>query len=116
MKKAHVDISVYGGLHLIRKRYASLVILFGADREDNELYILEVIHRWVVTMNDYFKDVCELDVIYNFEKCQFLLDEVLIGGELQELNKDTVVESVVVQDNSMEDNPQGRFLRLQLMN
>ncbi|KII71733.1 AP-1 complex subunit sigma-2 [Thelohanellus kitauei] len=101
---------VKGTFFLIR--YARLVFLFAADREDNELYVLELIHRWVEVMNEYFENVCEIDIVYNFEKVQFLLDELLIGGELQELNKTTVAESVITQDNVMEDNPQGRFLRL----
>jgi AP-1 complex subunit sigma 1/2 len=27
--------------------------------------------------------VCELDIIFNFEKAYFMLDELLLGGEIQ---------------------------------
>ncbi len=36
--------------------------------------------------------VCELDVIFNFEKAYFMLDELLIGGEMQETSKKNVLK------------------------
>ncbi|KII70090.1 AP-1 complex subunit sigma-3 [Thelohanellus kitauei] len=103
MKALDVNISLYHG---------DVVFLFAADLEDNELYIIELIHRWVVVMNDYFKQLCELDIMYNFEKCQFLLDELVIGGELQELDREIVVQNAQDLDRLMEDDPQGKYLRL----
>ena len=34
--------------------------------------------------------VCELDIIFNFEKAYFILDEFLMGGEIQETSKTDV--------------------------
>lgn len=36
--------------------------------EDNELLTLEVIHQFVEVLDKYFKNVCELDLIFNFHK------------------------------------------------
>jgi hypothetical protein len=42
--------------------------------------------------------VCELDIIFNFEKAYFILDELLIGGEVQETSKKAVLKAVAAQD------------------
>ena len=34
-------------------------------------------------MDKYFGSVCELDIIFNFEKAYFILDELILGGEMQ---------------------------------
>ena len=39
--------------------------------------------RYVELLDKYFGSVCELDIIFNFEKAYFVLDELLIGGEVQ---------------------------------
>ena len=33
-------------------------------------------------LDKYFGSVCELDIIFNFEKAYYMLDELLIGGEV----------------------------------
>ena len=34
-------------------------------------------------LDKYFGSVCELDIIFNFEKAYFILDELILGGEMQ---------------------------------
>lgn len=46
--------------------------------------------------------VCELDIIFNFEKAYFILDEFLMGGEIQETSKFAVVVSVEDADTLQE--------------
>lgn len=46
--------------------------------------------------------VCELDIIFNFEKAYFILDEFLMGGEVQETSKVTVSLSVEEADTLQE--------------
>ena len=64
------------------KRYASLFFCCAIEESDNELLTLEVIHRYVEILDKYFGSVCELDIIFNFEKAYFILDEFLIAGTL----------------------------------
>lgn len=47
-------------------RYASLFFCFGIDWNDNELSGLEVLHKYVECLDQYFGNVCELDIIYNY--------------------------------------------------
>ena len=42
--------------------------------------------------------VCELDLIFNFHKAYYILDEVLIAGELQETSKKLIARIVAEQD------------------
>ena len=73
----------YKDMTIVYKRYASLFFCFAVDKTDNELGVLEVIHRYVEVLDKYFGSVCELDIIFNFEKAYFILDELLLGGEMQ---------------------------------
>ena len=42
--------------------------------------------------------VCELDIIFNFEKAHFVLDEFIIGGEVQESSQKSVITAIAQQD------------------
>merc|ERR1719230_2022336 len=74
-------------LRLVYKRYASLYFVCGVDAADNELLTLEVVHHFVEVLDRYFGNVCELDLIFNFHKAYYMLDEILLAGELQEPSK-----------------------------
>lgn len=79
-------------------RYASLYFIACIDPNDNELIMLEIIHQYVEILDRYFGSVCELDLIFNFHKAYFVLDELLMSGELQETSKKTVLRLVAQQD------------------
>ena len=53
-------------------------------------------------MDKYYGNVCELDIIFNFQKAYFILDELLIAGEMQETSKKNVLRCISQQD-SLED-------------
>jgi len=53
---------------LVYKRYASLYFSFCVDTNDNELLYLETIHLFVELLDKYFESVCELDLVFNFNK------------------------------------------------
>lgn len=42
--------------------------------------------------------VCELDIIFNFEKAYFMLDELVLGGEVCETSKKNVLKAIAAQD------------------
>ncbi|CAH8337734.1 unnamed protein product [Eruca vesicaria subsp. sativa] len=84
------------GYKVVYKRYTSLYFCMCIDQEDNELEVLEIIHHY------YFGSVCELDLIFNFHKAYYILDELLIAGELQESSKKTVARIISAQDQMVE--------------
>ena len=48
----------------------------------NEMAYLEFIHNLVETMDKYFENVCELDIMYNIEKAHYILDEMIMNGQI----------------------------------
>uniref|UniRef100_A0A8C6URJ5 AP complex subunit sigma n=1 Tax=Neogobius melanostomus TaxID=47308 RepID=A0A8C6URJ5_9GOBI len=85
-------------LKIVYKRYASLYFCCAIEEQDNELITLEVIHRFVELLDKYFGSVCELDIIFNFEKAYFILDEFLMGGEIQDTSKKSVLKAIEQSD------------------
>ena len=51
------------------------------------LALLEFIHNLVETLDKYFENVCELDIMFNIEKAQFIMDEMVMNGCITETNK-----------------------------
>ncbi|RDX55585.1 Adaptor protein complex sigma subunit [Polyporus arcularius HHB13444] len=92
----------YKDTKVVYRRYASLFFVAGISQGDNELVVLEVIHRYVEVLDRYFGNVCELDLIFNFQKAYAILDELIIAGELQESSKKSVLR-VVTQADSIEE-------------
>lgn len=89
-------------MKLVYRRYASLYFVVGVDQGDNELVTMEIIHQFVEGLDKYFGNVCELDLIFNFHKAYFILDELVLGGEMQEPSKKVVISVVESQDNQVE--------------
>lgn len=87
---------------VVYRRYASLFFIAGCASTDNELITLEIVHRYVEQMDKYYGNVCELDIIFNFQKAYYILDELLLAGEMQESSKKNVLKSIGQQD-SLED-------------
>lgn len=92
----------YKDTKIVYRRYASLFFIAGCDADDNELITLEIIHRYVEQMDKYYGNVSELDIIFSFTKAYYVLDELLLAGELQESSKKNVLRCIGQQD-SLED-------------
>lgn len=92
-------------LHMFQvyKRYASLFFICCIDASDNELLTLEMIHLFVEVLDRYFGNVCELDIIFNFHKAYYILDELFIAGELEESSKKEVLSICAQMDDLMDE-------------
>ena len=73
------------------RKYAGLFFIFGMDVSDNELLAMETIHLFVELMDQYFSNVCELDIVFHFNKVYSLLDEMILAGEVQESSKKVIL-------------------------
>ena len=58
-------------------------------------------------MRNIYVQVCELDIIFNFEKAYFMLDEFMLGGEVVETSKKNVLKAIGAQDLLQEVRVQG---------
>ena len=81
---------------VIYRRYASLFFIIGVDLTDdcNELSYLEFIHTLVETLDKYFENVCELDIMFNIEKAHFIIDEMICNGMIVDTNKANILNPV----------------------
>ena len=93
----------YRGYKCIYRRYASLFFIVGTDTDDNELSILEMIHSLVETLDKYFENVCELDIMFNLERAHFILDEMVMNGRIVEVNKKHILRPLLILDAIKDD-------------
>jgi AP-1 complex subunit sigma 1/2 len=99
-----IRLSTGQQLKLVSKRYASLFFVCAISPDENELLALEKIHHFVEVLDKYFRNVCELDLIYNFHRAYMLLDEVMLNGELLDSSKKSILKAVHNQEAMMEEN------------
>ncbi|KAJ0394959.1 hypothetical protein P43SY_000857 [Pythium insidiosum] len=90
----HTNFIEFRSYKLIYRRYAGLFFILGVDVNANELLCLETIHLFVELLDQQFSNVCELDIVFNFNKVYSMLDEYILGGEVQETSKREMLERI----------------------
>lgn len=98
------NVIEYNDRKLVYRRYASLFFVACIDNDENELLTFEVIQRYVEVMDKIYGNVCELDIIFNFELAYHILDELIIDGVLQESSTNEVIRRINYQDHMEESN------------
>ena len=48
-----------------------------------------------MTLDKYFENVCELDIMFNIEKAHFIIDEMIMTGYITETNKANILNPVI---------------------
>ncbi|CCI46255.1 unnamed protein product [Albugo candida] len=96
---------------IVYKRYASLFFIACISKDENELITLEAIHLYVEVLDRYFGNVCELDIIFNFHKAYYILDELFVGGYLQESSKREVLRICTQQEDYVDESKEEGFAR-----
>lgn len=61
------------------------------DMNDSEMAYLEFIHLFVEVLDGFFREVKELDLIFNFHIVYAILDEMIIGGEIMETSVERIL-------------------------
>lgn len=85
-------------MKLCYRRYAGLYFIILIDLNDSELSYLESLHFFVEILDVYFDSVCEVDLVFNFYKLYYILDEIYLGGELQDISKDRILSRLQYLD------------------
>uniref|UniRef100_A0A8C7KZ68 AP-2 complex subunit sigma n=1 Tax=Oncorhynchus kisutch TaxID=8019 RepID=A0A8C7KZ68_ONCKI len=80
----HTNFVEFRNFKIIYRRYAGLYFCICVDVTDNNLAYLEGIHNFVEVLNEYFHNVCELDLVFNFYKVYTVVDEMFLAGEIRE--------------------------------
>jgi AP-2 complex subunit sigma-1 len=92
--KKYTNFIEYNSYKLIYRRYAGLFFTIAVDITDNELSYLETVHLFVELLDSYFSNVCELDIVFNFNKVYSILDEFMLAGEMEESSKREILDRV----------------------
>uniref|UniRef100_A0A7S0KX33 AP complex subunit sigma n=1 Tax=Asterionellopsis glacialis TaxID=33640 RepID=A0A7S0KX33_9STRA len=92
--KKYTNFIEYNNYKLIYRRYAGLFFTIAVDSTDNELSYLETVHLFVELLDSYFSNVCELDIVFHFNKVYTILDEFMLAGEMEETSKREILERV----------------------
>jgi AP-4 complex subunit sigma-1 len=87
---------------VVYRRYASLYFIVGMDDEDaNELGTLEFIHALVETLDKYFGNVCELDIMFSIDTAHHILDEMVMNGHVVETNRTNVLKPIKMMEEKL---------------
>ena len=90
----HTNFVEFKTYKLIYRRYAGLFFTLAVDVNDNELMCMETIHLFVELLDQQFSNVCELDIVFNFNKVYSMLDEFVLGGDVLESNKREMLDRI----------------------
>ncbi|CAL5329087.1 unnamed protein product [Camellia sinensis] len=68
---------------LVYKTYDTLYFVFIFDSAENELAMLDLMQVFVETLDKCFSNVCELDIVFNFNKCAYYFIMKAVGKGLK---------------------------------
>ncbi|XP_038893159.1 AP-3 complex subunit sigma [Benincasa hispida] len=87
--------SIFGpDSRLVYKHFATLYFVLVFNSSENELAMLDLIQVFVETLDKCFKNVCELDLVFNYSKMHTILDEIISGGQVLETSSSGVMKAV----------------------
>ena len=90
----HTNFVEFRQFKIVYRRYAGLYFCICVDVFDNNLAYLEAIHNFVEVLNEYFHNVCELDLVFNFFKVYSVVDEMFLAGEIRETSQGKVLKQL----------------------
>jgi AP-3 complex subunit sigma len=79
------------------RHYATLYFIVISTATESPLALIDFIQVYVEALDKLFENVCELDLIFNFESLHATLAEMVIGGVVVETNLDRIVAGVRAQ-------------------
>ncbi|KAF2199609.1 AP-2 complex subunit sigma-1 [Delitschia confertaspora ATCC 74209] len=79
------------------RQFATLYFIIISTSTESPLALLDLIQVFVEALDRLFENVCELDLIFNFETLHATLGELIVGGVVVETQLDKVVEGVKAQ-------------------
>lgn len=79
------------------RHYATLFFIIISTSTESPLALIDLIQVYVEALDKLFENVCELDLIFNFETLHATLSEMIIGGIVVETSLDRIVAGVRAQ-------------------
>lgn len=110
------ESKVFGkDVKLVYRHYATLYFICAVDESESELGasawspllrvppltppgasagVLDLIQVFVESLDRFFENVCELDLVYHTDKVHYVLDEIIMGGLVLETNLSEITSAV----------------------
>ena len=79
------------------RHYATLFFIVISTATESPLALIDLIQVYVEALDKLFENVCELDLIFNFESLHATLGEMIVGGVVIETNLEKIVAGVRAQ-------------------
>lgn len=79
---------------VIYRHYATLFFVFVVDEAESELGTLDLIQVFVESLDKCFENVCELDLIFNYETTHAVLNEMINGGMVVETSSSEIYNAI----------------------
>ena len=84
---------------VVFRTYATLTFVFVIDEDESELGILDLIQVFVEILDNLFKNVCEVDLVFNPHKLGYVLDELIVDGLVCETSIKEVGNLITAMDS-----------------
>ena len=81
-------------VRIVYRHFATLYFIFIVDGAESELGVLDLLQVFVQTLDMAFENVCELDLIYHFDRVNYILDELVMAGMVLETNLESILVAV----------------------
>jgi AP-3 complex subunit sigma len=79
---------------IIYRHFASLYFVVIADSCESELGILDLLQVFVHVLDSCFENICELDIVYHYDRVNYVLDEIIMGGMVLETSSEIILNSI----------------------
>ncbi|KAK4135748.1 Adaptor protein complex sigma subunit [Trichocladium antarcticum] len=79
------------------RNYATLYFIIISTATESPLALIDLIQVYVEALDRLFENVCELDLIFNFETLHAALGEMVVGGAVIETGMERIVAGVRAQ-------------------
>jgi AP-3 complex subunit sigma len=79
------------------RSYATLSFIIISTSTESPLGLLDLIQCFVEALDRLFEDVCEYDLIFNFETLHAMLAEMIVGGIVVDTDTERIVQGVIAQ-------------------
>jgi AP-3 complex subunit sigma len=79
------------------RHYATLYFIVISTSTESPLALIDLIQVYVEALDKLFENVCELDLIFNFETLHSTLGEMIVGGVVIETSLERIVSGVRAQ-------------------
>ncbi len=95
------DLFKAGEEKIIYRHFASLYFVVVADSCESELGILDLLQVFVHVLDQCFENICELDIVYHYDRVNYVLDELIMAGMVLETNSDVILHSIAEINRSV---------------